>query len=115
MKRSACALAMAAIATGCATNHYPQGEYKLLIPSSALGYEVLRKGLTFEDCRYLSTETAANFPSLLNVVNTMIDQHEDGEALANLKIEITQQYRGFQYTCVRASGDVVRLPVLGER
>lgn len=112
--RRALVLAGAA-AVGCATNHYPQGEYKLLIPSSALPFEVLRKGLSYEDCRYGSSESADHFPTLLTVVNTMLDQHQDGEALANLKIEITQQYRGLMYTCVRATGDVVRLPAFGER
>lgn len=95
-------------AVGCATTHYPQGEYKLLMPSSVpYGLEVLAKGLTFEDCRY-DTGSGTNFPTLLAVTNTMIDQHEDGEGIANLRVEITQQYRGLMYNCLRATGDVVR-------
>jgi hypothetical protein len=110
MERAVYALAGAVLLAGCAVLRYPQGQYALLVPSGiAYDVEVIRAGVLAEDCRYLTGQNIDQFPSFERVTSAILAQAPGGQAVQNLKVEITTQYRFFGYNCIRAVGDVVRL------
>jgi hypothetical protein len=93
---------------GCFTARV--GDFSLIANQNVpLRMEVMQRGITGEDCKLQVGFGPAAFPTIEAAVSNAQAKVPDSDALQNVVVEYSQQYRLWNYNCYRITADAVRL------